>query len=294
MRRSFFLAAVAVVPAAAVFAQTSGILLMAHGGRENWNEEIRKIAAAVDKSAPVEVAFGMASRASLQSAVDKLIGRGVKEIVAVPLFVSSHSSVITSTEFLLGQRKEAPKELAIYARMNHGHTGHTARAGDSKGATPVESAVPIRMTRAVDGDEVAAAILLDRANALSREPSKEAVILVAHGPVSDAENAKWLDEMKLLHDFIQARSSYARIEYLTVRDDAPEPIRSQAAAELRAVVERASAAGERVLVIPLLMAYGGIEGGIRKRLSGLQFEMASQGLLPDDRLIAWVLKRAGR
>ncbi|MCI0364138.1 MAG: hypothetical protein L0219_09675, partial [Phycisphaerales bacterium] len=134
MTRSLFLAGLAFLPLSAVQAQ-SGILLMAHGGRENWNEEVRKIAAVVDKSAPVEVAFGMASRANLQTAVDKLTGRGVKEIVAVPLFVSSHSSVITSTEFLLGQRKDAPKELAIYARMNHGH-GHGASAhqsGDGKG-----------------------------------------------------------------------------------------------------------------------------------------------------------------
>ena len=37
--------------------------------------------------------------------------RGVTEIVAVPLFVSSQSSVITSTEYLLGLRVDAPNDL---------------------------------------------------------------------------------------------------------------------------------------------------------------------------------------
>ena len=57
---------------------------------------------------PTEVAFGMASRPAIQTAVDRLVERGASSIVAVPLFVSSHSSVITSTEYLLGLRSEAP------------------------------------------------------------------------------------------------------------------------------------------------------------------------------------------
>jgi hypothetical protein len=38
----------------------------------------------------------------------------------------------------------------------------------------------------------------------------------------------------------------------------------------------------------LLLAYGGIEKGIRERLAGLTYEMAGGGLLPDDRLATWV------
>ena len=80
---------------------------------------------------------------------------------------------------------------------------------------------------------------------------------------------------------------------LTVRDDAPEPIRSQARAELRALVEDATTAGLQVLVIPHLLSFGGIEEGIRKRLEGLQYRMAPQALLPDDRVLLWVLQSAG-
>ena len=44
----------------------------------------------------------MATRANIQTAVNALTARGVSEIVAVPLFVSSPSSVVTSTQYLLG------------------------------------------------------------------------------------------------------------------------------------------------------------------------------------------------
>src|SRR5688572_7190754 len=105
-----------------------GILLLAHGGSAEWNGRVMELAAKVNATRPTEVAFGMATRANIQSAIDKLVARGVTEIVAVPLFVSSWSTVITSTEYLLGLRAEAPAALANYAKMNH------APAGTSGGA----------------------------------------------------------------------------------------------------------------------------------------------------------------
>jgi sirohydrochlorin ferrochelatase len=274
----------------------TGVLLLAHGGAQSWNDEVAKLGAVIDKTMPTEIAFGMASKRNIQQAVDKLAARGVVKIIAVPLFVSSHSSVITSTEFLLGQRAEAPPALAIFAKMDHGHggghTGHgTAPAAETPidPTTPVKSSVPIRMLTALDRHPLVAEILLSRAQAISREPKKEVVILVAHGPVSDTENNQWLGDMASLAENMRGKSSFKRIEYLTVRDDAPEPIRSKAAADLRAVVKKASDEGSAVLIVPLLLSYGGIEKGVIKRLEGLEYKMSDQALLPDDRLAEWVL-----
>jgi hypothetical protein len=82
------------------------------------------------------------------------------------------------------------------------------------------------------------------------------------------------------------------IDYLTVRDDAPREIRDAATAELRTVVSRHTRDGARVLIVPLVMSFGGIEPGIRKRLAGLDVVIADQGLMPDDRLVDWVLAMA--
>jgi hypothetical protein len=47
-----------------------------------------------------------------------------------------------------------------------------------------------------------------------------------------------------------------------------------------------------VIVVPLLISFGGIEKGLRERLDGLTYTMATSGLMPDDRLAAWVLEMA--
>jgi sirohydrochlorin ferrochelatase len=274
-------------------ASGDGILLLAHGGKAEWNERVHGVAAALEAEQPVEVAFGMATRSAIQSAVDRLTARGVSRVVAVPLFVSSHSSVVTSTEYLLGLRTDMPEDLKRFARMSHGagasHEAHDAAPGNpAENLQPVRSTVPIVMTDALNAHPLVADILLSRAQAMSRAPEREAVILVAHGPVPDDDNARWLADMRSLAERMGSQASFGSIDYLTVRDDAPPAIRDQATAELRAVVTRRTGQGRRVLIVPLLLTYGGIEQGIRTRLEGLEYAMAEQALLPDDRIREWV------
>jgi outer membrane receptor for ferrienterochelin and colicins len=306
----------AAAPAAA--AAKTGVLLLAHGGSPTWNEQVERIAADVRARYPVEVAFGMATKANIEAAVNRLIAQNVTEIAAVPLFVSSHSSVVTSTAYLLGLRAEAPADLQVFAKMNHGsgaghdaHVGHgdMTNANATSAATaasdltkPIVSTVPIHMAAALDDHTIVADILLDRARALSTDPTKEVVILVAHGPNGEAENAKWLENMRHLASRMQQIAStataptptpaFASIEVLTVRDDAKDDVRQKATEELRAKVETAKHEGRRALVVPLLLSFGGIETGIRKRLDGLDYVMSPQALLPDPRIARWIIESA--
>lgn len=289
---------VAVI-AAAQSAPTTGVLLLAHGGKPEWNQRVIDVAKVVDAKQPTEVAFGMASRASIQQAVDKLQARGVKEIIAVPLFVSSHSSVITSTEFLLGLRPVAPKDLAIFAKMDHSSHGAPAAATDHSNhaahvdpASPVTLKLPVRMTSALNRHPLIGAIVADRAKAISSDPAKEAVIIVAHGPVPDDDNNKWLADMAVLAEQTKAAAPFASVQYMTVRDDAGPAMREAATKELREKVQAQVAAGRKVLVVPHLMSFGGIEQGIRKRLEGLDYTMTTQALMPDDRIAQWVIASA--
>jgi sirohydrochlorin ferrochelatase len=283
-------------------AEGIGILLLAHGGSAEWNAQVTKLAAQVDGTEPTEVAFGMATRANIQAAVDRLCARGVTSIVAVPLFVSSWSSVITSTEYLLGQRAEAPPEFAIFAKMSHpdpasgsgahgSHDGHGGQAGADP-QSPIRSPVPIRMARALDDHPIVAEILAGRARSISRAPESEAVVIVAHGPTREEENRRWLTDMASIAGRMGTTERFAAIDYLTLRDDAPKPVRDAATAELRAIVTKRLGEGRRVLVVPLLVSFGGIEKGLRERLDGLAFAMPAAGLVPDDRLVTWVLAMA--
>ena len=269
--------------------EAQGVLLLAHGGRDDWNREVLELASQVDSTLPIEVAFGMANKGTIRDAVARLAERNVTEIVAVPLFISSHSSVMRATEYLLGSRDEAPPQLEAFARMG------ARRAADDPGfdwTTPIEAAVPISVATALDSHALVAEILLSRALDLSRQPDEEVVVVVAHGPTSDEDNDLWLDNMDTLVERMRPRTRFSRIECLTVRDDASDPVREQATAELRAVVEGAVEEGKSVLIVPLLLSYGGIEVGIRRRLEGLPYSMASQALLPDERLSEWVLMQA--
>ncbi len=273
-----------------------GILLLAHGGSvRTWNEEVRHVADQVDLSIPTEIAFGMANKSTIQDGINRLKARGVTEIVAVPLFVSSHSSVIESTAYLLGLRPEAPADLKDFVSMGHGGSEPMAMSHDEASMgdamKPVASPVPVRMTSALDHDTLVADILADRAASISKDPAHETVVLVAHGPVPDEDNKLWLSDMNSLAARIRKRSSYADIQCLTLRDDADEPVRNAATAELRAIVENIHKAGNTPLIVPLLLSYGGIEAGLRKRLDGLDFKMPSQALLPDSRIVAWVIAR---
>lgn len=300
LRVVFAFLVVALCAARSSSAQTTGILLLAHGGQPAWNDRVIELAAKVDKSKPTEVAFGMATRANIQSSVDRLVARGVKDIVAVPLFVSSWSSVITSTEYLLGLRAEAPPALAHFAKMSHGagsnKSGHDVHAahGAGDGTLPVKSPIPIRMTPALNDHPIVAEILVSRARSIGTTPASEALVIVAHGPNEETDNRKWLADMESLSRRVAMLEKFASIDYLTVRDDAPKPVWEKAKAELRAVVQKRTAEGRRVLVVPLLISFGGIEKGLRARLDGLTYTMATSGLMPDDRLVSWVLAMAER
>jgi len=135
-------------------------------------------------------------------------------------------------------------------------------------------------------------ILRDRAASISHNPAREVVILIAHGPVPEDENKLWLHDMNTLAEQMQQQTHYAGIECLTLRDDADEPVRDAATKQLREKVEQVTKAGNTALIVPLLLSYGGIEDGLRKRLSGLTYSMPSQALLPDTRIVGWALEAA--
>jgi hypothetical protein len=269
------------------------------GGGQDWNKQVLDVVTEVDKQMPAEVAFGMADRSTLQDGIDKLTKRGVTQIVAVPLFVSSYSSVMECTKYLLGLRPDPPKELADFAMSSMpgmpGMTNHPAGASTPKPPAPpipVKSAVPIEMTPALDRHAIVAQILADRAGAIAKDPTRDVLILVAHGPNDDQENAEWLANMNALAKQIGAHTSFVRIECVTLRDDAAAPLRNRATAQLRKTVQAADDAGDHALIVPLLLSYGGIENGLRERLDGIEHTIAPQALLPDPRITEWVLMSA--
>lgn len=63
-------------------------------------------------------------------------------------------------------------------------------------------------------------------------------------------------------------------------------------AQVRRLIEREIARERRILVVPVLTSYGGTVAAIEQQLQGLAHEVATSALMPDDRLVAWIVAQA--
>lgn len=259
-----------VPPAAGPATERVGVLIIAHGGSNPWDSAVRRVVRQARVRVPVHVAFGMGMHAHevrvFQDAVNRLQRKGIRRLLVVPLLVSSHSEVYRQFQYLFGVHHEAVWPAAGAA---------------------LSLDVPAALGHGLDDDPLLAQILLDRARTLSRTPERETVILVSHGPNDDDENQQWLGGMKSFERFIQQEEKFHAVVSLTIRDDAPKAVKERAVRELREAVRRASEAG-RALVVPVLLAPGGIERKIPKLLAGLSYAWNGETILPDARIAEWL------
>ncbi len=237
------------LPGRVVAAQ--GVLLLADEGTPEWRNRVTQLAAAVDKQKATELAFWSATNPNIQAAVDRLVQRGVSEIVAVPLFIAALPS-------------------------------------DFGGR--VKSSVPLRITAGLNGDPVAGEIVLDRARDVSTNSAAEVVVLVSHRSTA-GNDQRWVPDLPAAARQLNRTRRFAMILTTTLppagSEDSPEDV-----ARLRRLIAVEIAKERRILVVPVLTSYGGTEAAIEEQLRGLAHEVATSALMPDDRLVAWIVSRA--
>ena len=279
-------------------AQDTGVLIMAHGGSEEWNQHVKDAADPLEEDYPVEFAWGMANYVTLQKSINRLEEQGVTEIITVPLFISSYSPIIRQNAYLFGLRDSLADRAMPLMHHTEEYVEMTGAEVDSSdymhnmlmppNLQPLEIEAEITMTSALDDHDVVAQILRDRILALSDNPSNETVLLAAHGPGQESDNIKWIENMESLSRKVQQLQkkqgeAFKQIFALTVRDDAEDRIFNQAKQHLRAMVRQANQFGD-VIVVPLFLSSGGREQAIAERLEGLDFKWSGQTLLPDDKI----------
>jgi len=169
-----------------------GILIMAHGGGTTWNNMVKEAARPLIEKYPVEFAWGMANYVSLQKAVYALEAEKVEKIIVVPLFISKHSPILRQAEYLLGLRTEladAPMPVMHHTdefveipgvELDDSHFMNNMLFPPT--LNQLELDIPVQFTEALDDHPAVAGIVRDRILALSEDPEKETVVLVAHGP----------------------------------------------------------------------------------------------------------------
>ena len=127
-------------------------------------------------------------------------------------------------------------------------------------------------------------VLAGRAQSLSKDPQREDVLILAHGPGDDAENERWLKELDARAAVVRKALPFRAVRVETLREDWPEK-RAPAEQRIRTFVEQSAKTGGRALVIPFRVQ--GF-GPYAKVLEGLEYVSDGQGLIPHPSVTQWI------
>jgi sirohydrochlorin ferrochelatase len=259
-----------------------GTLIVAHGDGPRWNANIESLARSVHTGGPVAFSLLMgpdAAKHRFQDAAAQLVAQGAREIIVVPVLVSSHSGHIDQIRYLTGETDSLDADMKMMLHMS--------------GITRPTTRVPMRVTAALDNAPQLARILSDHAKKLGTDPSKQALFLVGHGPNSAEDNAAWMSNLRQVADSVQKWTGFRDIKIGLVRDDAPAPVRAEAVKEIRETIElQHEMTSEPVVVVPILVSSGQVSGTkIPTDLAGLPVVYNAVPLLPHPAMASWVEAR---
>ncbi|MBI3283788.1 MAG: cobalamin biosynthesis protein CbiX [Burkholderiales bacterium] len=257
-----------------------GVVIAAHGSDWHWNETMRNSLSSLEQKYKVEYAFSMADAPLLERAVRRLDQRGARAIVIVRVF-GMQSSFQREIEHLIGRDVEAGPAAHLHTAGDHGmqHGG--------QGGAPLarlRTAAVLSSAGGLDDHPLFAQALLARAQALSRDPKRETVILTAHGTGDEANNTQWLARLESIAGQMRANggAAFRAIRVATWREDWPEQ-RAPWVERVRGWVAQAGRDGEAI-VIPARTTGSGPEAEL---LAGLKFRLGS-GFAPHPLFPVWV------
>ncbi len=253
--------------------KTVGVMVIAHGSDEaEWNQAVKASVNQVALSYPVSLGFLEFAEPDIQTAAAALEAQGADKIIAVPLFICSHSNHIEEIRYVLGMRDTLPEtELA------HGHA-----EVEEEELVPIQCDAEITLTPALDDAAAVASILSEHTRAISYLPEQEIAVLVGHGGDSDECLAKWEQNFASLAAQVKADLGLkdARYGFVAMGEPAVADVVAQAVTE-----------GD-VLVVPVMLSNGYfIQTRIPAVLEGMEYRYADEALLPDPGIAVWVEER---
>ena len=249
-----------------------GVLLMAHGADDEWNQSVAEAVDPISENLPIAVAYGMADPMTLQAGLDSLDSQGVTHVAVVRMFLSGQS-FLDQTNYFLGLSDEPPEMFVMMGPMAQNPEMRKQLHHDQIVATHLEGII--------DSD-MPAIIMSERASDLSSSVHDEAVLLIAHGAGDEQENNTILDAMGRVIQKLEM-AGYADVDAMTLREDWEEE-RIIAEKNIRAYVSRMTQEGLSVIVLPMRLSGFGPYAEV---LNGLDYSPGT-GLLPHSELSNWV------
>lgn len=268
-----------------------GLLVIAHGSpAKAWNQPVldqeNKVVELLGQDNPfgkVKVVFMEFAEPNVADGLEELQKAGCSRVVAVPLLIapSSHS------------HWDIPALLGLYSDPR---IEKTLR---EEGARLVRCPIPVTLTTTLSDSDVIERVLLKRVRALSNDPNREALVLLAHG--SEEVPGAWEEFMKRTATYICGKTGISCADWACVGVGQEY---GRAAAAIQSAAERR----DRVIVVGAYLSSGvqrmhkrwmdRFEGqhaempGMENPLKGLNVSLAEQGLLPDEAVTEWIADAA--
>lgn len=275
-----------------------GILILAYGVGGSWRKDLGTLRSQLKGHAieSVERVEGSPDGVGVQRALDKLLNQHVAKVVAVPLLTISESPAADEARYLFGIREEPVMDRpdAQQKEMKAPHAaGKSALLlpADGRRLKRLASKVPLVLTATIDRSPVLSDILADRAKALSRDPSKDAVVLVGVGPRSDESLKTWKTAAAAVAEQVRQKGGFRKAAVVAVRSGVRAGQQDQDRTELRATF-RALISEGRVVAVPLAPDGSLAERLLKRDLGNAAYHWDGKGLLGDRRLLDWVAATA--
>lgn len=282
-----------------------GVVVLAHGADYDWNEAMREAVRGLEERYMMEYAFSMADREVIEGAIQRLEARGARAIVVVRIFGLA-SSFQRTVERLIGQdieghtptahadsmpemagaEEHSNKPQDVQDKRDNPHAdahGH-AHASNNAPTPRIRSAAITTTLGGLEDHPIFAQALASRLADISQDPSKETLIIVAHGMGSDPENEHWLTILRSLAEQIQQLNGadFRDLKVGTWREDWPAK-RAEWVPKIRGWVQEAAQDGGRAIIIP---ARTNGQGPAAELLEGLDYELSS-GFAPHPLFADW-------
>lgn len=223
------------------------LVIAAHGSRSpDWAEAIAELTRHVAESPGVATVFSSVtagfledSKPPLPDAVEAALSAGAPEVIVVPLFLTASAH----------QREDVPGLLGLEV------PNHIRRRLVAEGHRVLPHGLPIRLAPLGEVGAILHRNVVRRVSLEVRDPSREAIVLVAYG--STIYHDEW---EALMHDIRRRllQDGYAGVAHAYVGHVAqlsPEPT-------YKAILHASQQAGvRRVHVVPLLMAVSELQTG---------------------------------
>ena len=246
----------------------NGVLILYHGFRERGDMVFKEQMQSYADVFPMALAPGMSMMMSqhIQLGLDDLVAAGAKRIVVVPIVSTEYNTMIRQWWYIFGLEDEP-----AYATVPR-----------------IETTADVLFAPPPNDDPLVAEILLDFAEEISENPTNEVVIIAAHGPSEEADNARQLELMGNLARIVQEDGGFSAVESATLQDDAPPEVRDANVVRLRGMIEQAQADDKQVIIVTSLIGARTIQKKLRKDLQGLDYRFNAKGLIQHDLFLDWI------